>query len=519
MIRNVLSVGGLTLVSRATGFLRDMLTAVVLGAGPVADAFFIALRLPNHFRALFAEGAFAAAFVPSFSGKLATEGDAAAKEFAAQAQSLLLTVQLILLAAALVFMPQFLMLFAPGFTDDPARMELATLFSRITFPYLAFISLEALYAGVLNAKGRFAAAAAAPILMNLAMIAALLAATPFLPTAGHALAWAVLVSGLLQYALVAGDAARCGFWLPLRLPRLTPDVKKFLILLGPAMLGAGLTQINLFADTVIASLLPTGSVSYLYYADRLNQLPLGVIGVAIATVLLPELSRRIKSGDEAGALAQQNRALEISLLAALPAAVAFVVIGDSLMSALFQYGRFDAAAAEASAATLAAYAAGLPAFILLRSLVASLYAREDTKTPVRAALAATMVNVALKIALMGPLAQVGLAAATAAAAWINAGLLTLALRRKGCFSPDARLKRTAPRLAGAALLMAPALWGLEWLLAPWLAPPAAMPIRLAAVAALCVGGGAVFAAAALALGAVDKDLLRRLRRSGEKTSV
>ena len=253
-------------------------------------------------------------------------------------------------------------------------------------------------------------------------------------------------------------------------------------------------------------------MSYLYYADRLNQLPLGVIGVAVATVLLPELSRRIKSGDDAGALAQQNRAMEISLLAALPAAVAFIIIGDSLMSALFEYGRFDAAAAQASAATLAAYAVGLPAFILLRSLVASFYAREDTKTPVRAAVAATAVNVALKIALMGPLAQVGLATATAAAAWINAGLLTLALRRKGCFSPDARLKRTAPRLALAALTMAPALWGLEWLLAPWLAPPAVMPIRLAAISGLCLGGALTYAAAAFALGAVDKDLLRRLRK-------
>lgn len=512
MIRNVVSVGGLTLVSRATGFLRDVLTAAILGAGPVADAFFIALRLPNHFRALFAEGAFAAAFVPLFSGKLATDGAAAARDFAGQAQSLLLAVQVALLAAALVFMPQFLTLFAPGFADDPERLELATLFTRITFPYLAFISLETLYAGVLNAKGRFAAAAAAPILMNLAMIAALLAATPFLPTAGHALAWAVLISGALQYALVAGDAARCGLLPPLRRPRLTPDVRKFLTLLGPATLGAGLTQINLFADTVIASLLPTGSVSYLYYADRLNQLPLGVIGVAVATVLLPELSRRIKGGDSDGALAQQNRAVEISLLAALPAAVAFVVIGDSLMSALFQYGRFDEAAAAASAATLAAYAAGLPAFILLRSLVVGFYAREDTKTPVRAALAATVVNVALKIALMGPLAQVGLAAATAAAAWINAGLLTWALRRKGGFVPDARLKRTAPRLLLAAMVMAPALWGLEALLAPWLAPPAGMAVRLSAVAALCLGGAAAFALAALALGAADKDLLRRLRK-------
>jgi putative peptidoglycan lipid II flippase len=518
MIRNVLSVGGLTLVSRVSGFVRDVLTAALLGAGPAADAFFIALRLPNHFRALFAEGAFAAAFVPLFSGKLAADGAQAAKDFAADAQSLLLSAQLILLAAALLFMPQFMWVFAPGFADEPERFELAVLFTRITFPYLAFISLETLYAGVLNAGGRFAAAAAAPVLMNLSMITALLAATPFLPTAGHALAWGVLISGALQYALVAGDAARHGWFLPLRLPRLTPDVRRFLILLGPAALGAGLTQINLFADTLIASLLPAGSVSYLYYADRLNQLPLGVIGVAVATVLLPELSRRIKGGDEAGAVTQQNRAMEISLLAALPAAVAFVLIGDSIMTALFRYGRFSVFDAAASAATLAAYAAGLPAFILLRSLVVGFYAREDTKTPVRAALAATVVNVTLKFALMEPLAQVGLAVATSAAAWVNVAVLTWALHRRGGFVPDARLKRTLPRLVLAAALMAPALYYLEILLAPWLTGDADALMRVAALIALCAGGGAVYAGAGLALGVADRDLLRKLRRrkSGDK---
>lgn len=519
MIRNVLSVGGLTLLSRVTGFFRDVLTAAILGAGPAADAFFIALRLPNHFRALFAEGAFAAAFVPMFSGKLTTEGEQAAKDFAADAQSLLLAAQLILLAAALLFMPQFMLVFAPGFSDEPERFDLAVLFTRITFPYLAFISLETLYAGVLNARGRFAAAAAAPVLMNLAMIAALVAATPFLPTAGHALAWAVMLSGLLQYGLVAGDAARCGLFLPFRRPRLTPEVKKFLLLLGPAALGAGLTQINLFADTLIASMLPTGSVSYLYYADRLNQLPLGVIGVAVATVLLPDLSRRIKSGDEAGALSQQNRAIEISLLAALPAAVAFLLIGDSLMTALFQYGRFAAVDAASSADTLAAYALGLPAFILLRSLVAGFYAREDTKTPVRAALAATVVNVTLKFALMAPLAQVGLAAATAAAAWVNVAFLLAALSRRGAFVPDARLKRTLPRLALSAAIMAPALYYLEIFLGPWLDGTAAMSARVGAAALLSLAGGAVYVAAALALGVADKDLLRRLRRRGKPGNV
>lgn len=512
MIRSVLSVGGLTLLSRVTGFVRDILMAAILGAGPVADAFFVALRLPNHFRALFAEGAFAAAFVPLFSGKLTMEGEDAARRFAAEAQSVLLAAQILVLLAVLPGMPWFMLAFAPGFADEPEKFELAVLFTRITFPYLAFISLETLYAGVLNARGRFAVAASAPILLNLAMIVALLAAAPFLPTAGHALAWGVLAAGVLQYALVAADAARGGFWLPLRWPRLSDDMGKFFRLLGPAALGAGLTQINLFADTLIATLLPSGSVSYLYYADRLNQLPLGVIGIAVGTVLLPELTRRIKGGDHAGALGQQNRALEFSLLLALPAAVAFGLVGQSIMTVLFQHGRFTAADAAASAATLAAYSFGLPAFIMLRGLVAGFYAREDTATPARVALAATAVNVALKFALMGTLAQVGLAVATSAAAWVNVGLLTWLLYARGHFVPDARLKRRLGRLLLATAALAVALPALETVLRPWLGGDTPLGLRAAALTGLCLGGGVVYGGAALALGAVDRDLLRRLWR-------
>lgn len=514
MLRNILSVGGLTLVSRVLGFLRDVLTAALLGAGPVADAFFVAFRLPNHFRALFAEGAFNSAFVPLFSAKLVQEGQPAAKRFAEQVMTLLLIVQLVFLIAILAIMPQFMTVFAPGFSDDPEKFRLAVLFTSITFPYLLFISLVSLLGGVLNSLGRFAAAAAAPILLNLCLILAMVGAAPFLPTVGHALAWGVFAAGVAQFLYLYRDARRAGMGLRLTWPRWTPDVRRFLAVLGPAALGSGLTQINLFVDTLVASMLPTGAVSYLYYADRLNQLPLGVIGIAVGTVLLPEMSRRIKGGDEAGAIESQNRAVELSLVLTLPAAAAFLVAGLPIVSVLFQHGAFGHSDATQSAATLQAYAFGLPAFVVIRSLVNGFYARHDTATPVRVALAATVVNVALKLALMGPLAQVGLAVATSASAWINAGLLAVLLHRRGLFTADARLRRNLPRMAVAALAMGAAMWAAQAPLAPWLGAHALFE-RLGGLVLLGAAGFAVYGLLTVALGLLRPSDLRRLRRRGK----
>ena len=349
MFRKILSVGGLTLASRVLGFVRDILTAALLGAGPVADAFFVAFRLPNHFRALFAEGAFNAAFVPMFSAFLVGQGRSQARIFAEQVLAFLLVIQLVLLVVFELIMPSFMLIFAPGFSDEPMKYDLAVLFTRITFPYLLFISLVSLMGAVLNSVERFAAAAAAPILLNLCLIAALVGLTPLLPTAGHALAWGVMAAGIAQFLYLAWDCHRAGMSMRLGLPRLTPGVKRFLAVLGPAALGAGVTQINLFIDTLIASLLPTGAVSYLYYADRINQLPLGVIGIAIGTVLLPELSRALKGGNMAQASDSQNRALELSLLFTLPAAAAFLAAAYPIMSVLFERGAFQAADARATA--------------------------------------------------------------------------------------------------------------------------------------------------------------------------
>ena len=457
MIDRILTVGGLTLGSRLTGFVRDMVMAAVLGAGPVADAFLVALRLPNHFRAIFAEGAFNAAFVPAYARIREQGGLDQARLFADRIFTLLFISQVILLAAALVFTPQVIGLLAPGFEGDPGRFALAVELTRVTFPYLLLMTLVTLYGGILNALNRFAAAASAPILLNVTMVAALAFAGWF-STAGHAAAWAVLVAGCLEVLLVGGDAARVHVLPRFRRPRWDVDVRRFFVALGPAVVGSAGLQLALFADTIIASFLPAGALSALYYADRLNQLPIGVIGIAVGTVLLPEMTRRIASGDEPAARAAQNRAIELTLLLSIPCVVAFLLIPDLIMLALFGRGAFTAADAAAAGATLAAYAAGLVPFVLIRSVVATFLARGDTATPVKAALIGVAVNIALKVALRGPLAQVGLALATSIGAWVNFALVLWFAGRQDLIRFEPPLGRSLAKLLLAGLALALAVW-------------------------------------------------------------
>ena len=452
MIQRILTVGGFTLLSRLTGFIRDIILAAVLGAGPAADAFFVALRLPNHFRAIFAEGAFNAAFVPAYARVREQEGPERASLFADRIFTLLLASQVVLLAVALLFTPGVIDVLAPGFRSDPGRFTLAVSLTRITFPYLLLITLVTLYGGILNALQRFAAPAAAPIFLNLALIAALLLAWLF-PTAGHAAAWGVLISGVLQALLVGGDAWRTGVLPRFRRPVLDADVKRFFRALGPATVGSAGVQLAMFADTIIASFLPVGAVSALYYADRIDQLPIGVIGIAAGTVVLPEMARRIASGDEAGAQHAQNRAVEFTLLLAIPCIAAFLAVPELIMRALFMRGAFTAADAVAAGQTLTAYAVGLMPFVLIRSAVATFFARGDTATPVKAALTAAAVNIAFKVALMGPLAQVGLALATSIGAWINLGLVVWFGVRAGHMRSDARLTQSAVKLLAAGVVL------------------------------------------------------------------
>ncbi len=458
MLGRMLTVGGFTLLSRVTGFLRDIVLAAILGAGPIADAFFVALRLPNHFRAIFAEGAFNAAFVPAYARIRQQSGAAPSQVFADRIFTLLLASQIVLLGVALLFTPAVIGALAPGFNADPKRFDLAVELTRITFPYLLLISIVTLYSGILNALGRFATAAAAPILLNLSMIVAL-ALAAFFPTAGHAAAWGVLIAGFLEALLVGGDAWRKGALPKLRWPSFDIEVKGFFKRFAPATVGSAETQIALFADTIIASFLVAGSLSALYYADRLNQLPIGVIGIAAGTVLLPEMARRLAAGDEGGARHWQNRAVELTLLLTVPCLVAFLLLPDLIMMALFGRGAFTQAAAENAAATLMAYAVGLLPFVLIRSAAVTFLSRGDTVTPVKALFFAVVVNVALKIVLMGPLAQVGLALATSAGAWVNLVLLVWFAKRRGLITVDERLRAALPRLALAGGVLAVALFG------------------------------------------------------------
>jgi putative peptidoglycan lipid II flippase len=496
MLGRIFTVGGYTLLSRLTGFARDIMLAAILGAGPVADAFFVALRLPNHFRAIFAEGAFNAAFVPAYA-HLYGESEPSAKLFADRIFTVLFGAQIVLLAVAWLFMPQVIAILAPGFSDDPARGELAIALTRITFPYLLLVTLVTLYGGMLNVMHRFASAAAAPIFLNLSMMATL-ALAAFFPGAGYAAAWGVLIAGFLEFFLLAGDAARSGV-----LPRFAPfklddDVRAFFRALGPATVGSMGTQVALFADTIIATFLPAGALSALYYADRLNQLPIGVIGIAIGTVLLPEMSRRLTSGDLDGAMASQRRAFDFTLLFSVPFVAAFLTVPDVITRAMFARGAFSKADAAAAGATLAAYAIGLIPFVLIRSAVATFYARKDTATPVKAALIGVAVNVALKIALVGALAQVGLALATAVGAWINLLLVTGFAVRAGYLDLDRALMQSLAKFVVSGAVLGAALWLAARFAASYLAQLSALRDE-AELLALIVVGTIVYAGSILLL--------------------
>ena len=462
MIKRIATVGGWTLVSRISGFIRDVVMAAVLGAGPMADAFFVAFRLPNHFRAIFAEGAFAAAFVPAYARVLQQAGIDPAKLFADRIAAALIAINLVLLSLALLFTPWVVSILAPGFVNDPTRFDLAVALTRITFPYLALVSLETLLAGVLNANQRFAAAAGAPVLLNVSLIATLLLAPDF-QSAGYAAAWGVAIAGVAQVLLVAIDAEMRGIGIRFRLPKLDENTRRFLKALGPAIVGAGGVQLALFADTLIASFLPTGALSALYYADRINQFP----SAWSASPSAPCFCLRCRGGSRqamsAGAAFAQARGIQLALLMAVPCVAGAIAIPDLIMRALFARGAFTAADAAAAGATLAAYAIGLLPFVMMRSFTAPFYARGDTLTPVKAALLAAAVNIALKVVLMGPLAQVGLALATSVGAWINLTLLTIFARQQGFAVSGAGLRPVIRLLLAGAVLAVALYFGSVWL--------------------------------------------------------
>jgi putative peptidoglycan lipid II flippase len=512
LYRSFATVGGYTAISRVLGFLRDMLAAAILGAGPVNDALVVAFRLPNLFRSLFAEGAFNSAFVPMFTKTLQSKGRDSARAFAEEALAVLLLALIVMTALAEIAMPWLIMLIAPGFSDDPDQAALAVLLTRITFPYLLCMSLTALAGGILNALGRFVVAAAAPIILNIILCTALLMSLAFgffkQPEAAMMQAWAIAVAGFAQLAFLALGARQQGMDLGFRWPRLTPAIRRLFWIAIPGIATAGITQINLFVGTMIASQ-SKSAVSYIYYADRLNQLPLGMVGIAIGVVLLPELSKKLDGGDKVAAMHSHNRSMEFALMLTLPAAVALMVIPFPIIAVLFQHGAFTAADTRAVSTTLAAFAAGLPASVLIRVFLPGFFARGDTRAPMIYAGISAGVNIAGSLALFPFWGPSGIAAATSAAAWINAIMLGWTLIMRGDYRPDALLERRGPLLMLASAVMGMVLWLLAAQLGPYLAPDNGVLLQVAALAVLVGAGASVYFGAAQLTGAADYRALWR----------
>src|SRR6056297_2862233 len=522
LVSGFVTVGFWTLMSRILGFVRDILIAAFMGAGPVAEAFLVAFSLPNMFRRFFAEGAFNTAFVPLFSKKFEAGEDPQC--FAQDAFSGLASILIVLTLLAQVFMPWLVLAMAAGFAGDE-RLPLAVAFGRIAFAYILFISMAALLSGILNATGRFAAAAAAPLLLNIILIAAIVlaemtgaqgmaiagAGDPEGLAHGTFLVWGVLVAGVAQLGLVWVAAARAGFRLTLQLPRLTPDMKRLAVLALPAMLAGGGVQINLLLGRQVGCFFD-GAIAWLSYADRLYQLPLGVVGIAVGVVLLPDLSRRLRSNDEQGGRDALSRAGEIALALTIPSAVALMVMPVPIVSVLFERGAFGPDDTVATALALAVYGAGLPAFVLQKALQPLYFAREDTRTPFRFALVSMAVNAAIAVGLAPVFGFAAAALGTTLAGWSMVWLLARGSRRLGgAATIDARLRSRAPRLAGCAAAMGVALWVAHALFQPAFQ---ADGLRYLALALLVAFGAAVYFGLAHASGAMRLSDLRGAVRRG-----
>jgi putative peptidoglycan lipid II flippase len=506
LIKATGTIGGLTLVSRVAGFAREMLMSRVMGASWQADAFFVAFRLPNTFRRLFGEGAFSAGFVPLYSQRLHGEGgEKDAKNFSEEVLAVFVPTLILFALVFEIIMPLFVAAIS-GYSGE--KLALATFLTRITFPYLILISLVSLFSGILNSLAKFTAAAFAPALLNLAMLSALI----FVPTGGHitatALAIAVTAGGVLQIGLLMAACARAGIVLKLRKPKMTPGVRQFVRVVIPATLGAGVYQISAFIDTFFLTRIGTGSMSYFNYADRLNQLPLGVIGAALGTAILPQVSRHVGAGEADKAAKVQGQAAELAMLLCLPAALALAVSAGPLVSALFQGGRFSAADASITAMTLAIIVLGLPAYVLVKVLTPGFYSRQDTATPVKTAVVVLAANIALNFILIPPFGIAGLASAIALCSWLNCVILYVILHRRGHFRIEAWLASRIVRqlLAGAAMVAA--LVAIRMGLAGWFA--GSVGHRLAGVMAIVGGGMIVYFPLVWILGGTDKDELRSL---------
>ena len=505
------TVGSATLASRILGFVRETLMAATLGAGPMADAFYAAFRFPNLFRRLFAEGAFNAAFVPLFAKEIEAGGQEGARRFSEEVFGVLFAVLLVLTIVMELAMPILVeTIIAPGF-DDPEKFHLTVRLAALMFPYLMCMSLTAMMSGILNSLHRYFAAAIAPVFLNVILIAvlghALLVGLGGRATA-HAMAGGVLVAGLLQLLIVTVAVRRAGIAVGFRRPRMTRSVRRLLALAIPAAATGGITQINLVIGQMIASAKP-GAISVLQYADRVYQLPLGVVGIAVGVVLLPELSRSLKAGHMRDAANLQNRSLEFALFLTLPAAGALWVMAPEIVRVLYERGAFSPVTTHSVARALAIFGLGLPAFVMIKAFTPGYFAREDTRTPMVFAAISVAVNVTLALTLFPRIAEAGIATAEASAGWINATFLLTTLVRRGHWTGDVDLLRRLPRLLLSTVVMAVALDFAIGYAEPWLRPQSSILVQAPALACLIAGAMIVYFGLAFAIGGADMGMIRR----------
>lgn len=512
LIKKFTTVASGTLMSRIFGFIREMLMAAAIGTGPVADAFNAAFRFPNTFRRLFAEGAFNSAFVPLFAKQIEEDGMESARKFSEEVFGVLFSILLILTIVMELSMPALVRyVIAPGFRADAEKFDATVRFALIMFPYLACMSLAAMMGGMLNSLHRYFAAAIAPVFLNIILIGILAYAWFYKLDPWHVglgLSWGVMVSGVIQLIIVWAAVRHAGMKISLRVPRFTANVRRLLWLALPAAITGGITQINLLINTNIASG-EAGALSSLVYADRLYQLPLGVVGIAVATVLLPELARALRSGDmkEAGSL--QNRSVEFTLFLTLPAAAAFLVMSEPLVRLLFERGHFGPDATYVVAGILGIYGLGLPAFVLIKAFIPGFFAREDTRTPMIFAAISVLVNVSLAITLFPYLSARGIAIAEITAGWVNAILLLITLIHRGHWDYDRTLMKRIPRLIFSAIIMAVALhYACGWLQYP-LSSAAPLLWRVLSVGGLVIGAMVIYFSMAFLTGGASFSLVKR----------
>lgn len=502
LLQSLSKVSSMTFLSRISGFIRDVLVAQMFGVTAGYDAFLIAFKIPNFMRRLFAEGAFSQAFIPTLTQYKTEQSFEETQQLVNRVFGALFAVLCLVTLLGCFFSSALVTLVAPGFGGD--RHDLASDLLKITFPYLLFISLTAFSGGILNTYGRFSGPAFTPVLLNVSFIACAIFLTPYLDIPIFSLAWAVFLGGLAQWLFQWPGLTRLRLWPKFEWNWRDPGVRHILYLMGPAILGASVVQINLFVDAIFASFLPVGSLAWLYYAERLIEFPLGMFGVALATVILPHLSERHTASGTESFRHSLDWALRWTVFGALPAAIGLYILAGPILTALFQYGAFTADDVQMTALSLSAMSIGLVAFIAIKILISAFYARHDTRFPVKVAICSLFLNVIFNFIFMGPFAHVGLAISSTIAAWFNVILLAWKLHQEGVYRYDIRWNRFLLRLFGAALVMVIGLWLLTPALYHWQQWGGAR--RMLSLCGLVLMGGALYGGAAWILGLRKVDL-------------